>query len=488
MTLNRNVQEPDNDPKSMIPLCVDLDGTLIATDSLWEGFIALLFKSPISALMTFASLRRGRAAFKIEVAGRSGVAEQSLPLNPSIEVFLSKEIKFGRDVYIVTGAPISVANSVAKQFPYLAAVIATSEESGNLTSARKAAFLLDKFGEKGFDYIGDSSKDIPVWNAAATAYAANVSKSTANAAARSGLELHHISCRKFSWNDWRKQLRLHQALKNMLVFLPILLAHQIFNIEAVLFALLAMVSFSLVSFGSYIWNDLHDLSTDRTHPTKKNRPLAAGHISIPFALAVSLLLVTAGFVISSLVNPFLVFTLLIYLVVTVSYSAFIKSVAVADVIVLAALYTLRIIAGAAAIGVPLSIWVVLTSIFLFFSLALMKRYSEFVKYDNKVIAGRGYHNSDKPVILSTGIGSGLLAVLVVGLYVNADVVTNLYSAPEFLWGLLPLLLLWVTRLWFLTERGQMDDDPVAFAITDRVSQIIALLVIVLIVLATVVRF
>lgn len=470
-----------------IPLCVDLDGTLIKTDSLWEGLVKLFYKNPLRLIASLCALTKSRAEFKLFIAADSKLHAQDLPLRSEVVDMAKRSTDQGDEVYLVTGAPERIANSVADTVGFFTGVYATNPTSGNLTSSRKAALLVREFGDKKFDYVGDSNKDVAVWQHAKTAYAVNISRSTRRKAEDAGIELVELKTPVIGWRPWAKLIRVHQAIKNLLIFLPLLLAHELQDIGAWADTVVAFLSFTLLSYGSYIWNDLHDLETDRAHPTKRFRPLASGAIQIPSALAVSFLLVFGGIALSATVNIGLTVTLLTYLIVTVSYSGFIKSIAVADVIVLAGLYTLRIIAGAAAISAPLSIWVMLTSIFMFFSLALMKRHSEFVKYESETLAGRGYRLSDRFAILSTGISSSLVAVLVVGLYIDSAAVSKLYTAPELLWAVLPLLLFWSTRLWFLTERGEMNDDPIAFTITDRVSQIVVLLLALIVVAASMVR-
>jgi 4-hydroxybenzoate polyprenyltransferase/phosphoserine phosphatase len=469
------------------PLCVDLDKSLLKTDSLWEGINALLRRKPRTILATLLTLRHGRAAFKIQIANSAEIDVSKLPINPQVANYVDSQIQIGREVFIVTGAPETIARSVANQMPGIKDVFATNSSALNLTSHRKAEFLASRFGIAGFDYIGDSAKDIPVWMQSQVSYGVNVPKRVQRQASSVGVDLQLISQRRFSLSLWFKQLRVHQAVKNFLVFVPLLLAHQLLNVTAVLLSIVAFVSFTLVSFGTYIWNDLRDIDADRNHPSKRKRPLAAGDISIGAGMAVSCLLVALGFTISSFVSLQFSGLLLLYVLATIAYSSYLKFVAIADVIVLAALFTLRILAGAIAIDVPLSIWVALTSVFLFFSLALMKRYSEFVKYGREVIEARGYQQNDRPVILGAGLSSGVVSILVIGLYLNSNSVADLYQTPEILWALLPVLLFWITRMWVLTERGSMEDDPVAYAVTDRVSLAIALCTFLIIFLATLVN-
>lgn len=268
---------------------------------------------------------------------------------------------------------------------------------------------------------------------------------------------------------WARQLRLHQVTKNLLVFLPLALAHQ-FLWDSVLRAGVMFAAFSLLSVGTYIINDLHDLEKDRHHPTKRDRPLASGLIALPTAVLASALLILAGLGLGLVLGLPSLLILVGYLVLTLGYSLVLRSMVIADVIALAGLYTIRIFAGAIAIGVAVSIWVALTSIFLFFSLALMKRVAEFANHDIESSKGRGYQRRDRTAVLSAGISSGMVAILVVAMYIDSEVARATYRTPELLWALIPLLLFWLTRMWLLTDRGQMHDDPVAFAMTDRISQ------------------
>jgi len=268
---------------------------------------------------------------------------------------------------------------------------------------------------------------------------------------------------------------VHQALKNVLVFVPVLLAHEIFSPDALWRVAVMFVAFTLVAFGTYVLNDLNDLDKDRHHPTKRARPLASGLIPIPTAFVVAVLLVLAGLAGSAVLGWPSLAALAAYTALTLLYSLALRRIMLVDVIALAALYTMRIIAGAVAADVALTIWTVLTSVFLFFSLALMKRYSEFAKYDLETSAGRGYVKRDRPAVLAAGITSGMMAVLVIAMYIDSDVAQQSYATPQILWAIVPLVLFWITRLWLLTERGEMHDDPVAFAISDRTSQVVALI-------------
>lgn len=272
---------------------------------------------------------------------------------------------------------------------------------------------------------------------------------------------------------WARQIRLHQSVKNLLVFVPVLTAHQLLNVAITTKTLTAFFALTLVASGNYIWNDLRDLKDDRTHPTKKFRPLAAGQITPKSALFAAVTLVIGGLLLSASINQYELLCVVAYLCVTSAYTIKLKTIPLLDVLTLALLYALRVFIGGVAGSIHISVWLILFSLFVFFSLALMKRYAEFTKYSGEVYRSRGYASSDKELIRTLGVSGGLIAALVLGLWLNSPLTKSLYSQSEVLWLEIPVFLYWITRLWMLTERGLMNDDPVAFALFDRPSQIVA---------------
>jgi 4-hydroxybenzoate polyprenyltransferase len=266
-------------------------------------------------------------------------------------------------------------------------------------------------------------------------------------------------------------MRPHQWLKNALVFVPMLAAHA-FTPAALWHSVLAFVAFSLIASSTYILNDLLDLNADRAHPRKRNRPLASGAVSLSQGTLLMPVLALAGIGAALVSGPALLGMLLLYTLVTSAYSFRLKRLVVIDVCTLAVLYTLRILAGSAATGIPSSMWLLAFSTFFFFSLAAVKRQAELVDgiAAGRVKAhGRGYHVDDLAIVGNIAVSAGMVSVLVLALYANSDPVQALYRTPETLWGICLVLLFWNSRITILTQRGEMHDDPLVFAAHDKVS-------------------
>lgn len=464
---------PTTDATSVAPvLCIDLDGTLLRGDLLYEGLAQVLATNPFRLPRVLAWLAKGRRAFKERLATSAELDVAVLPYREEVVELARQARAAGRRVLLVTAAADSLATRVADHLGIFDEVIASGLARGNLAGQRKADYLVERFGRSGYEYVGDSRNDLPVWGSAATGIAVDVPGGLRRRLAAGPTPMRFLESIRPTAAIWLRQLRLHQMSKNVLVFLPLLLAHQFFNWDALGRALVMFAAFCLLSAGTYVFNDLHDLDKDRHHPTKRQRPLASGRISIPVAAAASIGLVLAGLGVAFLLGPTAGLILLGYLVLTLSYSLVLRSMIVGDVLALAGLYTVRIFAGAIAIGVAVSIWVALTSIFLFFSLALMKRVAELVNHDRESSGGRSYLRHDRTAVLSAGISSGMVAILVVAMYIDSDVAKATYSTPELLWAIIPLLLFWLTRMWLVTDRGQMHDDPVAYAMRDHTSQVV----------------
>jgi 4-hydroxybenzoate polyprenyltransferase len=285
-----------------------------------------------------------------------------------------------------------------------------------------------------------------------------------------------------------RALRPQQWVKNVLIFVPLILSHRIRDSHSLLLALFAFADFSLCASAVYLLNDLLDLEADRLHPTKKNRPIAAGKVSIPTALIAALILLVASLGLAFFsANRHLVQLLALYFLISSAYSFFLKRVAMLDVVTLAGLYTLRIFFGAVATGITISTWLLAFSVFFFMSLAMVKRFSALARLpaDNPgPLSGRAYTRSDMPMIASLGSASGFVSVLVMALYINSQDVLALYARPQLLWLMCPLLLYWVSRLWLLAHRGDLNEDPIVFAVYDEISYLIGILVIAIIWLAS----
>jgi 4-hydroxybenzoate polyprenyltransferase len=456
---------------STIPLCVDLDGTLLSTDTLIESLVALL-KRDISALFSAPIwLFKGRAGFKARVADRAALDVSTLPANEVFLAWLVEQHAAGRRLILCTAANAGIAQKVADRFGIFDSVIASSE-SVNLGGRTKARHLVELFGKGGFDYAGNDSSDVHVWKVARHAIVVNpVARLQRKLNALPSVKRSFVS-RHESIGAWLRAMRPHQWSKNALILLPALASHRIFEIEILFASLIAFVVFSLCASGTYLLNDLMDLAADRRHPTKKNRPFAKGEVPLVkglfFAGALISISVIGSFVmLGSLFAGFL----MLYLVSTIWYSTILKRIAMVDALTLAGLYTIRVLAGDAATGIAPSFWLLAFSVFVFLSLAMAKRYAELMLMragGESSAAGRGYTVSDLPLLQSCGTSAGYIGVLVLALYVNTGA-ERLYGSPQMIWLLCPLLLYWISRVWIKTHRGEMHDDPVVFALTDKPS-------------------
>jgi 4-hydroxybenzoate polyprenyltransferase/phosphoserine phosphatase len=458
-------------PSTEPVLCVDLDGTLVATDLLHESFLSALRRSPWTAARCAGWLVEGRARLKQGLAERCAIDAAALPYRPEVIEFLRAEHARGRRLVLATASWTSLADQVARHLGIFERVLATSSE-GNLKGERKASALVAAYGEGGFDYMGDSRADIPVWRHARKAYAVGrVARDIP-----SGIEVARtFAAPSSSAHAAVRALRPHQWVKNLLVLLPLVAAHRLADLEALGTALLAFAAFCLVASGSYVLNDLSDLGADRVHPRKRSRPLASGALSVPVGVLLAVACFTGAAALASVLPIGFAAWLVAYAALALAYSFVLKRHAVVDVIVLAALYSVRIVAGAFAISVALSFWMLAFSMFFFFSLALLKRYTELREAAPGIaeVPGRGYGAADREVVMALGCASGLLSALVLALYINGDTVRGLYSRPELLWLLCPLLLYWVARVWLIAARGRMDDDPVLFTARDPASYYLA---------------
>lgn len=291
------------------------------------------------------------------------------------------------------------------------------------------------------------------------------------------------------FKDWARAVRLHQWSKNVLIFVPLAASHQILQLDKLTSAVIAFIAFNLCVSATYIWNDLHDLEADRAHPTKRHRPFASRRIAVNTGMWASVVLMATGLAISITLLPILAtMAILAYIAATTIYSAYLKRKLMIDVVALGLLFTLRIFIGGAATGIAISPWLFAFSVFFFLSLAFVKRYTDLAQMPpgaSEKLGGRGYYAQDLDLIRVMGPTSGFISALIVALYVNAPAVSGLYARPEFLWMLCPLLLYWIARVWFLAHRGEMNDDPVSFALKDRISWLTGLMVVAVVAAAAV---
>ena len=459
-----------------LPLCVDLDGTLVATDTLWESALSLLRAQPLRALLLPVWLARGRAALKRALAEAAPIDVASLPYRAEVMAYAAEARAAGRPVVLVTASTRAVAERVAAYTGAFDDVLASDSE--NLKGAHKRAVLVARYGERGFEYVGDARADLAVWEAAAAG--ALVSRSRAlrdGLSARTKLS-REIAPRPARASDWLRALRVRQWLKNLLLFLPLLASHRLGDAGAALAAAIGFFAFCFAASAVYLANDLLDLPSDRAHPLKRERPFAAGVLSIPAGLAAIPLALAASFAFASALPAAFGGGLAFYLAANVLYTLWLKRVALADVALLGSLYALRVVMGGLATGIAISTWLIAFSLFFFLSLAFLKRFAELRRLrgeGSSAAPGRGYLPSDAPVLLALGPACGVVSALVLGLYIEGENAAALYRAPAVLWALIPLLVGWAGRLWLLAQRGELDDDPILFTTSDRGSYLVAVL-------------
>jgi 4-hydroxybenzoate polyprenyltransferase len=462
--------------RSSLPLCVDLDGTLTPVDTLHESLVALGRNSPTGFLLAPLWLGKGKAGFKREVFKRAPTDVEALPLNQELLAWLRAERDAGRSLVLVTASDRATADAVATRVGLFDDVIA-SDGITNVSGTNKRDALRARFGDKGFDYVGNDSVDLPVWSAAANAVVVG-SAALAHRAAGVAVVQRTFAPPRADLRTWIRAARIHQWVKNFLIFVPALLAHEITDPAILMAAILAFVSFGLCASSVYLFNDLLDLPSDRRHPRKRLRPFASGLLPASQGMVAGTLLLIASTAIALAINGWFVLALGAYYVCTWAYSLALKRFALVDVMTLAGLYTMRIVAGSAATLVWPSFWLLGFSVFLFLSLGIVKRFAELEdsRREGKLSAhGRGYSADDLQLLQNLGTAAGYSAVVVMALYINSAASGDLYMHPKALWLLCPLMLFWISRVWLMTTRGQMHDDPIVFALKDRTSLALAAL-------------
>jgi 4-hydroxybenzoate polyprenyltransferase len=480
---NANVNESKASPQPPLRgservLCVDLDGSLIASDLLYESFLGLIRSRPIDLLRVPGWLLKGRAHLKRELGVRGGADPKTLPFHEDVLEFLREQRAQGRRMILATAAEESLACQLAEHLGLFDEVLA-SDGVVNLKGRRKLLALEERFGPGGFDYLGNGWEDLAIWHSAEETIAVRPSRRL-----REEIQSNFPTARVFERDPESRgrsilrMIRVHQWAKNLLLFVPLITAHRVTDLSLFLACLIAFFAFSFGASSIYIINDLMDLPSDRVHERKRSRPLASGQVSIPVGMAVTGCLLGFSIALGSLLTSDFLLLLLVYLCTSTAYTFVLKKKLMLDVLCLASLYTLRILAGGAATRIVISPWLMAFSMFLFVSLAFVKRYTELASglaKDQSHLPGRGYQAIDLDMIRSVGPASGYLAVLVVCLYLNDPESRALYHHPTWLWFLCPIILYWNSRIWFLAQRGQMHSDPVVFALTDRHSLIAGLI-------------
>ncbi|MFT4113505.1 UbiA family prenyltransferase [Silvibacterium sp.] len=468
-------------------LCVDLDGTLVKSDTLVDSLLLLARTYPLKALQAPLWISGGKAALKSKVGSFVQLDPTHLPYNRKLLEYLMEQHREGRRLYLTTGADATLARRISDHLAIFDEVLA-SDGTTNLTGHNKLGSLQQKFAAEGFDYIGNARPDLPLLQHSAEPMTANPDR-----ALRGLLRRHKVSvARQFDdrapmGKVLLKTIRLHQWAKNVLIFVPLLLAHML-SLRLVGQALIAFLSFSLCASATYIVNDLLDIEADRKHPKKRRRPFASGDLSPKSGVLISATFLALAFAGAAMLPIGFLGWLVTYLVTTLAYSLHLKRVMLIDVVLLSGLYTLRMLAGGAATSVTFSPWLAALSVFLFLSLAMVKRFAELqnVKASGQALSnGRGYLLSDIEQLRSFGTASAYAAVVVFALYINSPDIMDLYHHPTRMWLMTPLMILWLSRVWLLASRGELDEDPVIFAVTDRMSLLIGACIAVIAVLAAI---
>lgn len=461
------------------PLFVDLDGTLIATDSLHESALASLRKHPLAVLRWPAWIAGGRAHLKAKLAADAPLDAALLPYNEALCEYLRVQRQRGRRIYLATAADARIAQAVADHLGLFDGIIA-SDGLTNLKGVHKLQAIRRLVGER-FAYAGNSAADLPIWSAASAALIVDARAAVESRVRAQGRVETVLPRRPGGLRSLLQALRPHQWVKNALIFVPVLTSFQLIQAQAIAGAALAFVAFCLCASATYVLNDLLDLAVDRAHPRKRLRPFASGRASIPQGLALAALLALAGLALAAANSPALFATVASYMLVTSAYSMHLKHYVLLDAVVLAALYTWRLFAGVVATGIEASVWLLAFSLFIFLSLALLKRCAELVVHESSgstATRGRDYRVSDLRVLWPLGVALGACSIVVFVLYANAPEVRARYASPMMLWLIAIGLTYWLSRMWLKTSRGEMTDDPIVYALKDHGSRVTVLMIVV----------
>jgi 4-hydroxybenzoate polyprenyltransferase len=469
-----------------LPLVVDLDGTLLQTDLMHEATLQLIHQKPWVSLLIPFWLVRGRAYLKRRVAQAVKLDYTLLPIHRAFFSWLRGEKESGRQIVLATASDREMAKAAVAHLGVFDEVLG-SDGKRNLKGRKKLKAIAQYCGPE-FDYAGNSRSDQVIWEASRQAILVNTTKSVEVTARRNARVARVFAPARDKWKAAIRSLRPYQWAKNLLVFLPAFTSHGGIHWLVLAKSIEAFLAFSLCASGTYIANDLLDLEEDRLHSSKRQRPLACGECSIPVGILTAGVSVLAGLAIAASAGTGLLLVIMFYLCLTASYSLYLKRFLLVDVLVLAILYTTRVVAGHVAASIAFSVWLSSFAFFLFLSLAFAKRAAELVKLgegSRHNIPGRGYNAEDLQVITMAGICSGFLSSLVLALYINSDAVRVLYRQPVLLWAVLPLLLYYVGQVWIICRRGQLDDDPIVYTAKTPSTYVLAAAVVMIVVAATV---
>ncbi|MCK1721271.1 UbiA family prenyltransferase [Bradyrhizobium sp. 141] len=453
------------------PLVVDLDQSLLLTDVLCESFLNAL---PRGFRVNFAAIRalaNGKAALKHYLAMSSELDYATLPYNHCVMDLIHAAKARGRKVYL-TAANAKHAKAIADQLGIFDGWFA-SDATTNLSEPSKAEILAAAFGRNGFDYVGNDCADSPVWEFADNVYGVGLSNSEKNRLIALKGNCVALDRGNASRRTWFKAIRVHQYVKNLLVFAPLVTSHQ-FSLAKISAAMVAFLAFCACASAVYILNDLLDLGSDRAHSSKRARPFASGLLHLRTGLLMVPILLLFSLMLAATISCGFVDLLAGYFALTSVYSVYLKRKMLVDVVVLAMLYTLRIVAGGVALEIQISQWLFIFSMFIFTSLALIKRYVELATRLDRGLPDRpdrDYRITDLDVVAALAAAAGLNAITILALYVASPDVQILYRHPKALWLICPILLYWIGRALMMAQRRLMDDDPIVFALKDRLSAI-----------------
>lgn len=465
-------------------LCVDLDGTLVKTDMLYESFLYLLKRNPLVLFFSLYWLMiGGKQLLKYKLAENYTLSPELLPYNNSVLDYCKRRRAEGTKLYLVSASNEVIVNRISEYLGIFDGCRG-SDISVNLSGKNKSAYLNGLFGAGNYDYVGDSISDVPVWKTAANVVVVGRADRVKRVLEQENIRYYSIDVARINvFKTCLKAIRVHQWAKNLLLFVPLVTARLFWDLHAICLLFLAFISFSFVSSFVYVLNDILDLDSDRSHFIKRKRPFASGDISIKTGFILMPFFLISGLFIALCISDLFVYCILIYLVVTTLYSFKLKQLIIIDCLTLSFLYTFRMLSGIVILSVPVSLWLITFSGFFFLSLAVVKRMAELRNKEKQLqsgvsVQGRGYSVSDLPILSQIGVSCGLMSTLVFALYVNSSKAV-LFSHPMFVYFCGPVLVFWFCYVFLLTHRGQMDEDPVMFAVKNKVSLLSGLVFIVL---------
>ena len=463
------------------PIVVDLDKTLILTDTLHEQVVAAIFTNPMALVSAIPNLLRGRAALKASLASEVDFASTPLPFRGDLIQWLREQAATGREIHLCSAANQVIVDNISRRVGIFVSAIGSA--TANLKGRVKAEYLARAFPD-GFVYVGDSHADLAVWEAADGIVLAGASSVVAKAARNLGkpVEAEFVN-HQLTLKDSLKALRVHHWSKNALIFVPLVLAHSWGDFAVVRDTILGLVCLLMVTSSTYLLNDLADLSSDREHWSKRNRALASGRLPIASGLMLAGIGLIAAFAGSFFLSPYFSLALAAYLALTLAYSFGLKRVPILDTLIIGILFTTRLIMGITLLRLPASAWLLTFSVFFFFSLAMAKRHTEIVRAGSSgshSLASRGYLLEDEPLTLALGVASAVASLLIMVLFIVEEMLPGpVYTHPQLLAGIPVFLAIWIGRIWLLAHRGRMNDDPVSFALRDRPSILLGILIAIL---------